>query len=516
MKKARVTILQTSDLHGKIFPKNPYTNKEDGTGLLKAATFIQKERSKQKDLLVIDNGDLFQGTPLMYHHMTEASGELNPMILGLNYLEYDAFILGNHEFNYGQNLLRKAQKESQFPWLSANIVCEKTGKPFFGTPYIIKTFKNGLKIGILGLTTELVPLWENPAHIKGMKFLNIVETAKQWVRYLKEEKNVDCLVISYHGGIERNGQTKENQGDQLCKEVKGIDVLLTGHQHRLMTESFANDVLVIQPGKNGSHIGKVQLEYEKTLGTWSCVKKKGELVDLKGSLVDENLQKQLILYKKETDVWLDEPLGEVIGDMTVPTGIESRLKPQPYVDFINRVQSEVARVEISLTSIFKNNTPGFKGQVTMRDILANYIYPNSLKVLRVTGQDIKAALEQSASYFTPYGDGQVKVSDAFLYPKEEPYNYDIWKGIDYEINITRPIGKRITKLRYKGEAIHSANTYLVVMNNYRASGAGNYEMFGKQQIVKDIQISMIDLLADYFKKNRTVQATTELNWRVIY
>lgn len=524
MKKERITILQTSDLHGKIFPQDPYTNKKDGTGLLAAATMIKKVKAAETSVITIDNGDLFQGTPLMYYHLTEASHERNPMILGLNELGYDAFVLGNHEFNYGKRLLKKAQEESNFPWLSANIICQKTKEPYFGQPYLIKTLASGLKIGLLGLTTELIPLWEKPAHIKGMEFLDVAETAKKWVRFLREEKDVDCLIVSYHGGFEVDvateervhPQTKENQGYRLCQEVGGIDVLLTGHQHQTIAQHFVNDVLIVQPGKNGSHIGRVTLDFEKVEKDWRCIHKQAELIKLSECSIDETLKQKMLPYKQMTESWLDEPLGEVLGDMRVPSGMEARLKDHPYIELINQVQMEASGVDISLSSIFKNDTPGFKGKVTMRDVLANYIYPNSLKVLRVSGKDIKEALEQSASYFATYTGGEVKVSDAFLYPKEEPYNYDMWEGIEYEMNITHPVGKRITKLEYKGEPIKYDENYFVVMNNYRASGGGNYSMFSREKVVKDIQIDMAELLANYFKKKRIVQATCNHNWQVVY
>lgn len=164
VQKSTVTILETSDLHGNMLPLHYANNLPNEVGLAKIAALVADERNKESNVIVIDNGDLIQGTPLAYHHARLDNEPMDPMVLGLNYIGYDAAVIGNHEFNYGLDVLGKAVKESEFPWLCASIIDAESGEPFLGKPYIIKELPEGVRIGILGLTTPYIPNWENPAH----------------------------------------------------------------------------------------------------------------------------------------------------------------------------------------------------------------------------------------------------------------------------------------------------------------------------------------------------------------
>ncbi|MCJ7841749.1 bifunctional metallophosphatase/5'-nucleotidase [Lederbergia sp. NSJ-179] len=525
MKKMKLVILETSDIHGSIFPINYGTNGKADVGLGKIATLIKKERSHNENIILLDNGDLIQGTPLSYHYariMKEQQD--NPMIILANELKYDAAVFGNHEFNYGKELLKAAVSESQFPWLSANILDVKTGNPYYGNPYFIKEMEAGLKVGILGLTTPYIPNWEQPEHIEGMHFEDAVEAAQKWVRILKEKEKVDVVIVAYHGGFERDldtGEptetlTGENQGYQICQEVEGVDVLLTGHQHRQIFGKEINGVIVVQPGNNGRVLGKVTLDLNDQSGSWQVVSKQSELISVEGIKEDRSLLKKVERYEKNTQKWLDQPIGKIKGDMIVKDPLEIRLGDNPLIEFINRVQMEAAGVDISNTALFDNQSPGFPENVTMRDVVSNYIYPNTLKVIRITGHDMKAALERSAAYFMQYDGEKIKVNPAFTTPKPQHYNYDMWEGIDYLMNISRPEGERIVKLEYQSAKIDPDAEYNVVMNNYRAGGGGEYFMYKGKPVIKDIPIDVSELIANYFLEKKTVTATVNHNWKVIH
>lgn len=519
---ASITILYTSDIHGNLLPLHYADNRPMEAGLSRIATVIKKERSNHPNVLVIDNGDLIQGTPLVYHHARVNSEPVNPMILALNALEIDAAVVGNHEFNYGMELLKKAVGESSFPWLSANLVDKVSGEPFFGKPYLVKTMNNGLRVGILGLTTSYIPNWENPEHIRGLRFDDPVETAKKWVPHLRKEEKVDLVIVSYHGGFERDlvtGEpteplTGENQGYQLCQEVSGIDVLLTGHQHRDIPEAFVNGVLVIQPGSQGKFVGKVCVDFDQINGESKVAAKRSELISMDGVPSDESIEAMVKSYEGQTQTWLDQPMGKLSGDMLVKDPMAVRTRDSALIEFINRVQMEEAGVDISNTALF-DGSPGFPANITMRDIVSNYIFPNTLKVLAITGQDLKAALERSASYFGEYLDSKLELNPEFTTPKPQHYNYDMWEGIDYVINISRPIGERIVQLTYKGEPIAMDKEYHVVMNNYRAGGGGNYTMFHGKPVVKDIPTDVAELLANYILAKGTITASVDGNWKVV-
>ncbi|MDQ1910329.1 bifunctional UDP-sugar hydrolase/5'-nucleotidase [Paenibacillus sp. GD4] len=521
-----LTLLETSDIHGNMLPILYANHQPTETGFAKLATVIREERKKGGPLLVIDNGDLIQGTPLAYHHAKLNGGVISPMIDSLNELGYDAAVIGNHEFNYGLELLEKGIRESAFPWLSANIVNEQTGEPYFGKPYLVKEFEGGLRVGVLGLTTKYIPNWEKAEHIRGLRFEDAVETARKWVRVLREVERADIVVVSYHGGFERNlatgvpteALTGENQGYALCTEVEGIDVLLTGHQHRVLSGIEVNGVVIVQPGVAGAFLGRVELKLHKDdTGRWRVAEKRSELLSPEGVVPDAAVVEKVRPHEELTQVWLDQPIGKLTGDMLVRDHQQVRLQEHPLIEFINRVQMEISGAPISNTALFDNVSPGFPENITMRDIVSNYVYPNTLQVIRVSGQDIKDALERSASYFAEYhGEGPIEVSPDFSDPKPQHYNYDMWEGITYRLNISRPVGERVERLEYEGKPLDMKGEYDVVMNNYRAGGGGNYSMFQGKPAVKDIPTDMAELLANYIMERGTIQATLNNNWEVVW
>jgi 2',3'-cyclic-nucleotide 2'-phosphodiesterase/3'-nucleotidase len=518
-----VTILETSDLHGHILPIHYSNNSSNEVGLAKIATIIKQERENSTAVIVIDNGDLIQGTPLAYHHARLDNASTDPMVLCLNALHFDAAVIGNHEFNYGLDVLHKAIKESQFPWLCATIVDANSGEPYFGRPYLVKELPEGVRVGILGLTTPYIPNWENPNHIVGMQFIDAVEAANKWVKLLREEEKVDLVVVSYHGGFERDpitGEateplTGENQGYRLCQEVAGIDVLMTGHQHRQIAGLEINGVLIMQPGSQGTLLGKVEIELEQTEQGWKIVTKKSGLIPVTGVPADAAILKLVCPYEAKNQEWLDQPIGKLTGDMLVKDPMQTRLKDNALIEFINRVQMELSGADISNTALFDNVSPGFPANITMRDIVSNYVYPNTLRVIRISGQDIKNALEQTANYFKLSETGSIEVNPQFIEPKPQHYNYDMWEGITYRLNISRAVGGRVVQLDYKGSPVDMNGQYDVVMNNYRAGGGGNYAMFQGKPVVKDIPTDVSELLASYIMERGTIEATLNHNWEVI-
>lgn len=522
-KTISITILETSDLHGHIFPISYGTNEFDPSGLAKIATSIKQIQKKEKNIILIDNGDSMQGTPLAYHYVRQMNHLPNPMIQTFNELQYDAAIIGNHEFNYGLPILQQAIQEAKFPFLSANILHSDTKEPYFGPPYLIKTLEQGFRVAILGLTTHYIPNWEKPEHIKDLEFEDSIKSAGRWISYIKEKENPDLFIVSYHGGFEKDlktgepteSLTGENQAYQLCMEVEGIDILLTGHQHRLLSDEV-NGVTIIQPGCNGMFLGRIDLHFtHSSTDGWICQSKKPSLISIKPIEMDEQISQMNKPYEEATQHWLDQYIGQIQGDMIIHDPFEARTKEHPFIEFVNRVQMEIANVDISNTALFHNQALGFSANVTMREIVSNYIYPNTLAVIELSGQDIKDALEKTATYFILNDQGQIDVNPQFVEPKPQHYNYDMWEGISYTIDVSKPVGKRILHLMKDSDPLHMDRTYHVVMNNYRAAGGGNYHMFKGKKIMKEIQLDMTEILANYFSKYKIVNAEVNHNWQVI-
>ena len=519
----KLTILETSDVHGTVLPENYSDNSYVNCGLAVLSTIIASERKTNQSTLLIDNGDMLQGTALTYFHAKINNNMPNPMIEVMNLIEFDAAVVGNHEFNYGRDYLENAIKASNFPWLCANITKKATGESFTNKPYIIKTLDNGLKVGILGLTTKYIPNWENPETIRDLDFNDVVESANKWLDIMRKQEVTDINIVAYHGGFERDLETGkpsekltgENQGYELCTKVSNMDVLLTGHQHRVIENLYINGVLVVQPGYNGNCIGKISIDFVKSSGKWSIHKKMSSIIDANGRDVDKRILNSIRTIEAETQAWLDIPMGQIEGDMLIKDPMKARLKDNAFTEFINNIQMEAAKVDISNIAIFDNQCKGFNCNVTMRDIISNYKYPNTLKVIRLKGYDIKEALEKTAEYFSIV-NGEIEVSKAGGRLKLQHYNYDMWEGIDYIIDVSRPIKSRVTKINYKNYPLDMDGDYDVVMNNYRAGGGGNYLMFKGKTVIKDIPIDVAELIANYIFERKTIKATVNNNWKVIY
>ncbi|MEK3789343.1 bifunctional metallophosphatase/5'-nucleotidase [Paenibacillus sp. FSL K6-1230] len=563
--RRQMAILTTSDIHGYIQPYSYMEGGPSNLGFARIATLLQEERDRWGDrMLYVDNGDSLQGSPLTYYQAKIDSSADNAVVSALNAAHCAGAVIGNHEFNFGLAHLQEAMLQSDFPWLSANTVSASTGEPAFGQPYLLHDTSEGIRIAVLGLTTAHIPVWELPEHIEGLRFEDPVACARHWVPYLRGQLEADIVIVSYHGGFERDlrsgepteALTGENQGYELCHEVSGIDVLLTGHQHRQIEGLHVNGVCVIQSGTQGQFLGRVILELElasesdsalqpklepwmepalkldtqplKHLPTaklsdsqsdpkprWRLLSAHSELLAAGEVEPAEHILERTAPVEERLQHWLDQPIGETANDMRLVDVHQARLEEHPFVEWINRVQMEVSGAAVSCSALFDDYAPGFGERISMRDILANYKFPNTLRVLRVTGQDIREALELSATYFLLEADGRIGVHPSFLLPKPQPYNYDMWEGVSYTLDVSRPVGERVVMLEIDGKPLQPEAEYEVVMNNYRASGGGGFDMFRGKPVIKELQTDMAELLADYIRSKRTISTTVNHNWRVI-
>jgi 2',3'-cyclic-nucleotide 2'-phosphodiesterase/3'-nucleotidase len=519
MKNLQIRLLVTSDIHGYVYPTAFRDTSPKNMGLAKLATIIHKEREKGP-VVLIDNGDFIQGSPLTYYHHKFRNTVENPMVQIANRLNYDAVIFGNHEFNYGLSTLKQVIDQSQFPWLAANI--KQEDGTHLGKPYMIKNIA-GVRIAILGVTTHFIPNWEEPEHIQGLLFENALETVQKWVDHIRQHEVIDLLIVCYHGGFERDFHTGElaemdtgeNQGYAICQQLADVDIVVTGHQHReIATTLFGKSV--VQPGTRGNCLAEVTItvSIDDSNHIVSISHEPTLLYPDQHTPADSETCQLIEKLQNETEQWLDQTLGVVEGDMIIEDAFQARLADNPYVEFINRVQLKATGAMISCAALFHNHSGGFPPHVTMRDIVSNYVYPNTLKVLLLSGHDILAALEQCAKYFA-IEEGAIVVNPIFERPKLQHYNYDMWEGIEYELKISNPIGKRVTKLLYNGNPIELDQSYHVVMNSYRASGAGHFDMFKNKPVIKEIQTDMTELIANELIEKRSIPATCDHNWRVI-
>jgi 2',3'-cyclic-nucleotide 2'-phosphodiesterase / 3'-nucleotidase len=517
--RVHITIMGTTDLHGNILPKDYYTQKPDNRGLAKVATIIKKARQENPNLLLLDSGDTIQGTPLEYYHNKKNNQPPDPMMLIMNALRYDALAVGNHEYNFGSPVLEKARQEAQFPWLSANTYDKGTLKTHY-QPYIVKEIA-GVRVGVLGLTTPGIPNWDNPQNYEGLEFHEPLQEAKKWVPILRGKERVDLVVIAMHMGLEEDLKTgepgtgevaHENQALAIARQVPGVNIILMGHTHRDVPALLVNGVLLSQANYWGRHVARVDVYLDKDkLGRWRTAAESARTIPVDAAEPDAEAVKLAEPYDRETESWL----GRVIGNSAVElTAREARFRDTAILDLIQRVQLEAGKADVSLVASFNSQARIPQGPVTVREIAGLYTYENTLVVLEVTGKQLKDALEHSAKYFRGYEPGK-DLSD-LVNDKIPAYNFDIAEGVNYELNIAKPIGQRIENLTFKGQPVTPAQKFKLATNNYRVNGGGGYTMYKNAPVVYRSSELIRDLIIDWVERHKSIPAEPTNNWRIVW
>lgn len=497
-----IRILATSDTHGSLLNINYANNEKTNYGMTKIATLIHHYRTENS--ILVDCGDTIQGSPLMYYHQLHRTEYKNPVAEVFNHLKVDYFVPGNHDFNYGKEYLDQFIHQLDAQSLCANIYRDNH-ELYLDKSYTIHTFPSGIRLAIIGLTTDYIPNWEREVNIHGLLFESPLQHLKRILDELRT-KEVDGIVVMYHGGFEKDldtfqpyiQDTGENIGSKILEMFPEIDVLLTGHQHRSISRRIGR-TSIIQPSSNGRCLGMVDLHFEKIDGKWAVSHTEERLLMAKDQLADKTVSKLLTPIQTQLNLFLDQPIGEVPGnDLVVTDLFLARLHKHKIVTFINEVQLEASKAMISATSL-GNDVTGFNRLITVRNVLSTYVYPNTLTVLKIDGLNLRLALEKNAEYFI-VKDGNVTFSPKYAYPKVEHYNYDMFDGIYYTIDLSKPIGERIVSLKYMGQMVKDDDMFTLVLNNYRASGGGEFEMYAHLEIVKEIQMDISELMVDTIRR----------------
>lgn len=502
----KIAIYQTSDLHGFVYPTNYVTDQK--LGILKIGSYILNDEKQYDSSLKIDCGDLIQGSAFT-NYLSQKKIERNPIIEGMEFIGYNAYVLGNHEFNYGLDYLKNSYSEVSDKIINANI----KGLPFESKPYKIFDF-NGFKIGCMGVTTSFVPNWEQERNIKGIEFLNPVEMYGKYEKELKEQ--CDYIIVCYHGGFEKSLDesmtptetlNKENQASELLEKYDSIDVILSGHQHRSFVEKIKG-VICTQPKHNGQTFAKIVLDTETKKAEYELV----EVKDLDDP-INENLEKIFSDTNKELELFLNKEIGTISEDISIHDVFEARLKGHPFINLLHDIQLDISNADFSSISLF-DTAIGFKEHVTMKDVLINYPYANILKVLKLSGRKIKEAIEKSASYFV-LRDGKVEISEDFLIPKVQNYNYDTYAGLDYVVDLKRPAFDRVISMKKDGKEIDLDKDYTLVLSSYRASNTSVYPCYEGAEEVKEISLDMSEIIINYLQSRPVIEARKESNYKFL-
>ena len=559
----RLTVMGSTDTHGNVLNWDYFKDAvyDDGPhndiGLAKVASLVKLVRAERgaASTLLLDAGDTIQGTPLAYYYAKIdpiTGGAVHPMAKAMNAMGYDAAALGNHEFNYGIDTLRTFESQLDFPLLSANTVDWNTGAPAFA-PHVIKSFKvpgvaKPLKVGILGLVTPGVAIWDK-ANVEGrLRFPGIVEQAKVWVPKLKAA-GCDLVIVSCHSGAKPGSSYgdalpyPENASYQLAEQVAGVDAVLVGHAHAEIREQLVpskatpgKSVLVTEPLKWGMRLSVMDLDVVHQARGWKLVSAHAHLLDANTVPEDPAVAELVREDHAVVRTYVNSVIGTCKAAMSAAT---ARFEDTAALDFINHVQGDAVKTALagtpdaslpvlSIAAPFNRDAAIPAGDVTVRDVAGLYVFDNTLLGIRFTGAQVKAYLEYSAAYYeTVTGTGPFAPDDITnaVNPAtglETPdYNYDVMGGLDeslaYDIDIAKPVGQRITGLSYGGRPVDPAAQFVVAINNYRQSGGGNFPGVTTAPVLYNAQVEIRQLLIDWTTAQGVIDPATftTYDWKLV-
>jgi len=479
-----ITILHTSDLHGYLMPWDYAKQVPMDAGLVAAAAVVERERKADPDLLLLDAGDTIQGTALMYYYNVRRSEAPSPMAVVMNAMKY-----------------------------------------------------NAMSIGVVGLTTPGILDWEKPQYIRDLRFDDVVAAARRAVVDLRKQ-GATVIVALCHSGLPKTpsfGKLKpddwmtdyrswKDKGDPgqnfiitLAEQVSGIDAILAGHTHVMIPQTLINGVLVTQPWPWGRGVSKTVL----TIGEDGGVKgRRGEFLPSSRQSLSPSILKLAEPFHRRTLDFVSSQIGS--AKEVFDGGMQARVKDSALADFINTVQLQMARdaghpAQTALASVFHDEARLPRGAIRVSDVFAVYPYENTLTVLEIKGGALRRALERTATYWRRY-TASAPPEDLRKLRADgmKDYNWDMYTGLEYVIDISRPAGKRVTFLSFEGRPVARGQKMILAVNGYRAGGGGGYSMFKEGKILWESSRQIRDYMIDYIREHSPLDpdAYHTLNWHL--
>ena len=485
-KTVTLRIIETSDVHGAFFPYN-YTERRPMQGTMaRVSTYLKRQRKSYGDrIILLDNGDILQGQPTCYYTNYIKTDAPNIAAEVINYLQYDAQNFGNHDVETGHAVYDKWVSEMKCPVLGANIVDTNTGKPYV-KPYTIIE-REGVRVAILGMLTPAIPNWLHESLWTGLRFEEMIQSARHWVKGLKEREKADVIVGLFHSGWEGGITTPDYDEDvsrKIAETVEGFDVIFFGHDHT-ERNTTVNGVLCLDPSCNAVKVAQatitLKINNEKPDSkSIEVVSKKGEIVDITGESIDQHFMAH---FQSQTDAirqFVERQLGTFVSPMR---SRDCFFGPAPFTDLIHLLQLEHTHADVSFNAPLAFNTDISAGPIYMSDMFKLYRFENKIYVLRMTGEEIRKHLEMSYDLWTnsmQHADDHIML----LAPKAPgdnqregfknyTFNFDSAAGIDYVVDVTKPKGQKVNILRFSdGRPFNEKAWYKVAMNSYRGNGGG--------------------------------------------
>lgn len=517
----QITVMTTTDVHGYLMAWDYNADEpEPRYSLLKAASLIDSIRSSDAHTLLLDAGDWLQGNPFAeYFARTDTTGSRYPFLTVTDAMQYDAIVLGNHEFNFGLEYLNRQIAMTETAVLGGNIYYHGTTDPAY-KPYIMREI-DGVMTAIIGLTTPGSAVWDR-MHVEGiLDFGDGVEAAARYVDEVRDA-GADIVIVLAHSGLtgttsySAEGLGMENFGRAVAETVPGIDLLVLGHTHRVADGEFVTgpggkQVGVIQAGRWASHLGMAKLNIFRS--------DNGEIrVEAEPSMalsVEHAPQKQELVnlisgQHEAVRAYITAPVARTPDEWTAR---EARRMDTPIIDLIQHVQLRETGAMLSSSAAFNTQLTFGPGDITRGDLAALYPYENALFVLEITGAQLREYLEYTSGYYSGVQDAEPVVASGW-----PGYNFDMVAGADYVMDISRPAGERITSLTINNEAVKDDQLFTLAVNSYRAQGGGGYSMLSQARVVREHNRPVRSMIEEYLKNKEIIrhEDVFKENWILQY
>lgn len=514
-----LVIATTTDVHGRLRAWDYYANQAEAVrGLSRAATIVDSVRAANPGrVILLDGGDLLQGNPLAYVAAKVSRDRTNPIVAAMNAMHYDAAAIGNHEYNYGVPYLDSAVQQARFPFLSANTYrLDPQGVHAFRPWTIIE--RAGLKIGIVGATTPGVTLWDAESIRGRLRFGDIVPAVKVAVQEVRAA-GADIVLVTVHAGLNEPSSydttstqvPSENVAARVAGEVPGIDLVLYGHSHKEMRGTTIGQTLLIQPKNWATSVGVAHLVVSRSGGRWMVSEKRSDIVQAAGHAESAAVLAATDAIHRETVAYVTTPIGSTPERWSADS---ARLKDTPLIDFILETERKAAGSDLASSAAFSTDVVMGPGPITIAQVAQLYPYDNTLRAVRISGKQLRDYLEFSSRYYRiPASPGAPLATD----PQIPGYNFDIVSGVEYVMDVSRPVGSRITRLDYKGAPVRDTDSLTMALNNYRQTGGGGYAMLSGAPVVYDRQQEIRQLLIDEVKARGAVRQADYFkpNWKMV-
>jgi 2',3'-cyclic-nucleotide 2'-phosphodiesterase (5'-nucleotidase family) len=516
-----VVVASTTDVHGWILGWDYEVDEPAVRGLSLLAPLIDSLRQVHPGRTVLlDAGDFLQGNILAGVHASTDALPGHPVVAAMNHLRYDGVAIGNHEFNFGLPFLEAALDEARFPTLAANLYLAGTEEPAFHRWTMVERTVEGrpLRIGVTSVTPPGILVWDRD-HLAGRIDARPILPALSQVVPEMRAAGAHLVVVAGHGGLEGTSYdtlttelSAENVMAEAARSIPGIDLIVMGHTHRTMADTVIGGTLLVQAGNWAGSLSVATLEMRPRGRDWEVVSKRGETLVPDPGRSDPGLAGVVAAGHRRARDWVQREVGQTPDAWSAT---EARIRDTAIIDLINEVQLRETGAQLSAASAF-NLAAGFgPGPISLADLARLYPYDNNtLRAVRISGADLEAYLERAGEYFLPCPES---ACERLVNTAMAGYNFDIVAGVDYTLDITRPVGDRVTRLLYRGRPVAESDSFTIALNNYRQGGGGGFPAVADAPVVYSGEVDIRSLIRREIERRGILRQEDVFreNWEIV-